>query len=163
METASKDDRSFERSLHAVRKAGPSKPYKKPTASLPPPSATKIYKVAPIEFKELVQKLTGASTGSRQLQRLRAVAPPPVDVVPPEARPVSERCSGDSVSKEREGGTASGTPMTPLSAFFKELSGMADGAGHGMELGLGLSPTPGRWFQFPLSSPVGCPETTTFL
>ncbi|KAI6695089.1 hypothetical protein NL676_022799 [Syzygium grande] len=51
----------FHRSLHSVRKA-PAKPWKKPTAPQPP-NPTRVYKVEPINFRELVQKLTGRRLG----------------------------------------------------------------------------------------------------
>ncbi|KAI4330231.1 hypothetical protein MLD38_028531 [Melastoma candidum] len=154
-------DRVFEKSLHAVRKGGgsPMKPRKKPTAPLPPPPSNRVYKVAPVDFKELVQKLTGAGN----TQRLRDAAPPLLEVVSAEARPVSERYKGDNNAlKERVASmTSTGTPTTPLSAFFWELPGSGDINGHGIELG--LSPNTQGWFQYPISSPVGGMKTSTFL
>uniref|UniRef100_A0A2N9FPV7 VQ domain-containing protein n=1 Tax=Fagus sylvatica TaxID=28930 RepID=A0A2N9FPV7_FAGSY len=66
----------FNSSLHTVRKP-PSKPWKKPVAPLPP-TPPRIYKVDPINFRDLVQKLTGAN--EFQSQRLQSVAPPPLNV-----------------------------------------------------------------------------------
>ncbi|CAI9763375.1 unnamed protein product [Fraxinus pennsylvanica] len=50
---------SFLTSLHSVRKV-PTKPMKKPIAPFPP-TPPKIYSVDPVNFKEVVQKLTGAA------------------------------------------------------------------------------------------------------
>lgn len=73
-----KASNSYQSSLHAVRKA-PLKPWKKPIAPVPP-AGPKVYKVDPVNFRELVQRLTGAS--ECQLQRLKRVAPPPLNVTP---------------------------------------------------------------------------------
>ncbi|EYU41375.1 hypothetical protein MIMGU_mgv1a020396mg, partial [Erythranthe guttata] len=72
---------AFTASLHCVRKF-PTKKFitkKLPIAPLPrtPP---KLYKVSPADFKDAVQKLTGASSG---FTRLQEVAPPPLSVPPP--------------------------------------------------------------------------------
>ncbi|KAM7265196.1 hypothetical protein ACFE04_002879 [Oxalis oulophora] len=50
---------SFHASLHTVRKS-PAKPWKEPIAPLPP-NPTRLYKVHPVNFMDLVQKLTGAA------------------------------------------------------------------------------------------------------
>ncbi|KAF5749681.1 hypothetical protein HS088_TW03G00006 [Tripterygium wilfordii] len=63
--------------LHSVRKPQ-SKPWKKPIAPLPP-TPPRLYKVDPINFRDLVQKLTSAP--EFQTHRLRKMAPPPLDVV----------------------------------------------------------------------------------
>ncbi|KAI4326014.1 hypothetical protein MLD38_031372 [Melastoma candidum] len=163
----SKADRVFEKSLHAVRKGGgtPLKPWKKPTAPLPPQPSNRVYKVAAIDFKEIVQKLTGAGPGNPR--RLQDAAPPSLEVASAEARAVSERYKGgNNALKERDANMtiSAGSPMTPLSAFFRELSGSGDISGHGARLELGLSPsTTQGWLQYPISSPGGGMKTSTFL
>ncbi|KAH6796797.1 hypothetical protein C2S52_021351 [Perilla frutescens var. hirtella] len=79
---------SFHSVLHSVRKS-PAKKYvitKKPIAPLPP-TPPKIYKVDPVEFKDVVQKLTGAA--EFQPTRLQEVAPPPLSLSPPHHRPMA--------------------------------------------------------------------------
>lgn len=97
--SSSKVPQPFYASLHSVRKPM-AKPWKKPIAPLPP-TPPKVYRVDPINFRDLVQKLTGApefmsppsdhlqSSSSSQLQqqqqpplhqRLQRVAPPPLHV-----------------------------------------------------------------------------------
>ncbi|XVF17494.1 hypothetical protein REPUB_Repub10bG0127600 [Reevesia pubescens] len=90
--SSSKIAQTFHASLHSVRKPL-AKPWKKPIAPFPP-TPPKIYRVDPINFRDLVQKLTGAPefmsqsqhqtlTSSSQLphhQRLQRVAPPPLHV-----------------------------------------------------------------------------------
>ncbi|XP_047949679.1 uncharacterized protein LOC125195584 [Salvia hispanica] len=66
---------SFRSALHTVRK-----PTKKPIAP-PLPAPPRIYKVAPVEFKDVVQKLTGGV--ELQPTRLQEVAPPPLSLHPP--------------------------------------------------------------------------------
>lgn len=65
---------SYRSALHTVRK-----PTKKPMAPLPP----RIYKVAPVEFKDVVQKLTGGAAELQPTRLLREVAPPPLSLRPP--------------------------------------------------------------------------------
>lgn len=74
----------FRSALHSVRKF-PAKNIitKKPIAPLPP-TRPKIYKVGPSEFKDVVQKLTGAP--DFQQTRLQEVAPPPLSVSRPSER-----------------------------------------------------------------------------
>ncbi|XP_042012227.1 doublesex and mab-3 related transcription factor 3, truncated-like [Salvia splendens] len=67
---------SFRSALHTVRK-----PTKKPIAP-PPPAPPRIYKVAPVELKDVVQKLTG-SVEVQPTRLLREVAPPPLSLHPP--------------------------------------------------------------------------------
>ncbi|XP_009771307.1 uncharacterized protein LOC107815780 [Nicotiana tabacum] len=87
---------SYHSSLHGVRRL-PSKPMtKQPIAPLPP-TPPKIYKVEPVNFKEVVQMLTAApefqsnssnsssgsgSSSSSSSRRLQDVAPPPLDLSP---------------------------------------------------------------------------------
>ena len=66
------------RTALAVRKPAITK---KPIAPLPP-TPPKIYKVEPLEFKDVVQRLTGAVEVQVATTRLREVAPPPLDLSP---------------------------------------------------------------------------------
>ncbi|POO00679.1 VQ motif containing protein [Trema orientale] len=100
-------------SLHSVRKAGaPAKPWKKPVAPLPP-TPPRVYKVDPINFRDLVQRLTAApefqlesSSSASSSSRLQTMAPPPVQAVPPPPggllhRPLPEKASSlSTVYKE---------------------------------------------------------------
>ncbi|KAJ6732685.1 hypothetical protein OIU74_004602 [Salix koriyanagi] len=73
---------SYHLSLHSIRKPQ-MKPGKKPIAPLPP-TPPRVYKVDPINFRDLVQKLTGAPEPEPQHQpRLQSVAPPPLDLATP--------------------------------------------------------------------------------
>lgn len=67
--------------LHSIRKH-PSKTTiaKKMHIAPLPPTPPKVYKVDPIEFKDVVQKLTGAI--EFQPRRLREAAPPPLSLSP---------------------------------------------------------------------------------
>ncbi|EXC12630.1 hypothetical protein L484_013008 [Morus notabilis] len=75
-------------SLHSVRKA-PAKPWKKPVAPLPP-TPPRVYKVDPINFRNLVQRLTAApefqlaatAAADNSPRRLQTLAPPPVQTTP---------------------------------------------------------------------------------
>ncbi|XP_075519978.1 uncharacterized protein LOC142553295 [Primulina tabacum] len=69
----------FRSSLHSVRKHPSKKIMKKPIAPLPP-TPPKIYKVDPLAFKDVVQKLTSAQ--EFQPSRLQEVAPPPLSLTP---------------------------------------------------------------------------------
>ncbi|XP_031260571.1 uncharacterized protein LOC116118737 [Pistacia vera] len=154
---------SYHSSLHAVRKA-PLKPWKKPIAPLPP-TRPKVYKVDPVNFLDLVQKLTGSS--ECQSQRLKRVAPPPLNVAPISC------FSGDNYAAAPLQLLPS-PAKTPLSALYKELmSEMSDSKPQkmldcGMEsnsLGLSLSPSSHTWCAFPLLSPgtLSSLEQSTFL
>lgn len=71
--------------LHAVRKS-PTKPWKKPAVAPPlPPKPPRVYKVDPVNFRDVVQKLTGAT--EFQPPRLQTAAPPPLSVAAPLLRP----------------------------------------------------------------------------
>ncbi|GAV57723.1 VQ domain-containing protein [Cephalotus follicularis] len=93
---------SYTASLHSVRKS-PSKPWKKPIAPLPP-TPQRLYKVDPINFRDLVQKLTGAP--QNQSSRLQRVAPPNVIVA---KSSLYQRDVATSLAK------------TPLSALYHEF------------------------------------------
>ncbi|XP_062101694.1 uncharacterized protein LOC133807392 [Humulus lupulus] len=100
----------YSSSLHSVRKSAPAKPWKKPVAPLPP-TPPRVYKVDPINFRGLVQKLTAApefqleSSSPPQPQlRLQSMAPPPVQAISPSVqihRPTPEKASSlSTVYKE---------------------------------------------------------------
>ncbi|KAL2531753.1 vq motif-containing protein [Abeliophyllum distichum] len=83
-EKRGKHTSDFRSALHSVRKL-PMKPMKKPIAPFPP-IPPKIYKVDPVNFKEVVQKLTSAH--QFQSTRLQEVAPPPLSLSPPWKQPL---------------------------------------------------------------------------
>ncbi|XP_065848757.1 VQ motif-containing protein 9-like [Euphorbia lathyris] len=137
-------------SLHSVRKSNVN-PSKKPIASLPP-TPPRVYKVDPMNFRDLVQKLTGAAEESSieeqslpQQHRLQRVAPPLIDILD---RQPSVLFNNSPVK-------------TPSSALYRELmcdtpdqksiniseSVMAPGF-----LDLNLF-SPSAWCSFPLLSP----------
>ncbi|EEF37124.1 uncharacterized protein LOC8283389 [Ricinus communis] len=159
-----KASQSFHSSLHSVRKPYQVKPWKKPIAPLPP-TPPRVYKVDPINFRDLVQKLTGApdpseSQGNNQQQRLQRVAPPPLDL---DKKPALF---------SREFATVSAAPLellpspvnTPFSALYQELMSdtlpdskprkVSDSvmASSCLEFNL-LSPSTHNWCSFPLLSP----------
>ncbi|KAI6695080.1 hypothetical protein NL676_022790 [Syzygium grande] len=72
----------FHRSFHSVRKA-PANLSKKLTAPQPP-NPTRVYKVEPINFRELMQKLTGVPSRLPPPARwLQEAAPPPLELATP--------------------------------------------------------------------------------
>ncbi|CAN0917797.1 hypothetical protein LINGRAHAP2_LOCUS30519 [Linum grandiflorum] len=81
--------KSFYSSLHSIqgtehkyKQGNSNKPFlnkKLPIAPLPPNRPPKVYKVHPINFKELVQNLTGASAA--QPRRMQNLAPAPLDLL----------------------------------------------------------------------------------
>ncbi|KAK6923166.1 VQ protein [Dillenia turbinata] len=103
---SSKKKQPFESSLHAIRKTNPMKHMKKPIAPFPP-TPPKVYKVDSINFREVVQQLTGAP--EFQAKRLQSVAPPPLNLA--KNTPLSERDMSKPLHTER----------SPLSAFYREL------------------------------------------
>ncbi|XWS33467.1 hypothetical protein CRYUN_Cryun22dG0085700 [Craigia yunnanensis] len=144
-----KVQKPFRASLHSVRKPL-AKPCKKPIAPLPP-TPPKVYRVDPINFRDLVQKLTGApefmsqshlqSSSSSQLhQRLQRVAPTPLHVA---ASPLSRAevsaplhlLSGLDHTKPQNQKFSDNAMITPNS------------------LGLNLSPSSYNWCAFPILSP----------
>ncbi|CAK9152998.1 unnamed protein product [Ilex paraguariensis] len=102
----------FRSSLHSVRKLS-GKPMKQPIAPLPP-TPPKVYKVDPINFKEVVQKLTGAP--EFQPRHLHEV------VVPP---PLNLSASASSDDRDNIGAPLELFPSpskSPLQATFPELT-----------------------------------------
>ncbi|KAK6152806.1 hypothetical protein DH2020_012445 [Rehmannia glutinosa] len=119
---------SFRSALHSVRKfpAKTLKPKKLPIAPLPPIPA-RIYKVNAVDFKDTVQKLTGAP--EFQPTRLREVAPPPLCLSPPHHRPTLNHPSlfdaEDEGEKPRKLFDSNyGVPISPL-GFSLSPSSMA--------------------------------------
>ncbi|KAK8517456.1 hypothetical protein V6N13_127632 [Hibiscus sabdariffa] len=151
---------SFHGSLHSVRKPL-SKPWKKPIAPFPP-TPPKVYTVDPINFRDLVQKLTGApefmsqthnptSTAQFELprhqhqhqhQRLQRVAPPPLHVA---ASPLSR--------------TEVSAPLNLFSGLDLTTCQNQSFSNNSMNtitsnsLGLNLSPSSYNWCAFPILSP----------
>ncbi|CAK9143676.1 unnamed protein product [Ilex paraguariensis] len=108
--TNAKPPPGFLSSLHSVRKH-PAKMMKKPIAPLPP-TPPKVYMVDYVNFKEVVQKLTGPQDQS-QPRRLQEVAPPPLNL----------STSAFSDGRDLEGALQlfPSPAETPLSATFREM------------------------------------------
>ncbi|KAM0970922.1 hypothetical protein ACFX15_018336 [Malus domestica] len=137
-------------SLHSVRKSS-SKPWKKPGVAPVPPTPPRIYKVDPINFRELVQSLTCAPE-FMEIRSLQSVAPPPIDIrVSSVPNPVPS--SSPKIS-------------SPFSVMYKDLSDtlelspmprhqkVHDSTVDSSYLRLNLqSPSSHHWFSFPLLSP----------
>ncbi|GMI67235.1 hypothetical protein like AT2G22880 [Hibiscus trionum] len=124
-----RDSQSFHASLHSVRKPI-GKPGKKPVSPLQP-TPPKVYKVDPINFRDLVQKLTGGGhqMPSPRLQRV-AQPPPPLQVAPPQ-------------------------PLQMVSALYQtkpQNQKFSDASPE--SLGLNLSPSSYNWCSFPILSPT---------
>ncbi|CAK7339735.1 unnamed protein product [Dovyalis caffra] len=143
---------SYHSSLHSIRKPQ-MKPWKKPIAPLPP-TPPRVYKVDPINFRDLVQKLTGAPEPEPQTQpRFQSVAPPPLDL----ARPT---LFGADIAPIQ---LLPSPSKTPFSALYQELmSESFDGKpkkisdstmAMSSSLELNLSPSSHAWCSFPLLSP----------
>ncbi|XP_056166347.1 VQ motif-containing protein 29-like [Syzygium oleosum] len=135
------------RSLHSVPKA-PAKPCKKPTPPQPP-NPTRVYKVEPINFREIVQKLKGASSQlPLPAHWLQEAAPPPLELW------TLNPARGDISSNNN---AAAARATTPLSTVYREL--MSEGLekksphkfGDGFELS--LSPSFIGWSTIPMLSP----------
>ncbi|KAK3006373.1 hypothetical protein RJ639_017484 [Escallonia herrerae] len=127
----------FVSSLHSVRRSTPVKIMKKPIAPLPP-TPPKIYQVDSINFKAVVQKLTGVP--EFQTRRLQEVAPPPLNISTPFS---SDYCGTNSEPRQF-------LPSPPLSATFRHLmnetlethasSKLSESLGVPNSLGFTLSP-----------------------
>ncbi|WVZ91492.1 hypothetical protein U9M48_037656 [Paspalum notatum var. saurae] len=76
-----------EAALRAVQKP-PAKPWRGGAGGLsaaqqqPPPPPPKVYRVEPREFRDLVQRLTGAPPSATRRHHMPAAAAPPVQPVP---------------------------------------------------------------------------------
>ncbi|KAK8710901.1 hypothetical protein V6N13_146210 [Hibiscus sabdariffa] len=131
-----KDSQSFHGSLHSVRKPM-GKPWKKPAVSPLQPTPPKVYKVDPINFRDLVQKLTGGaavvpaeSLSQRQTQSSRLERVPPLQVAA--AQPLH---------------MVSGLYHTnPHNQKYSDASSES--------LGFNLSPSSYNWFSSPILSPT---------
>ncbi|PIM99940.1 hypothetical protein CDL12_27558 [Handroanthus impetiginosus] len=76
---------AFRSAFHSVRKPpGKNIITKKPIAPLIP-TPPRIYKVDPVDFRDVVQKLTSAAPEFHPT-RLQEVAPPPLNLSPPQQR-----------------------------------------------------------------------------
>ncbi|KAE8704850.1 putative GTP-binding protein engB [Hibiscus syriacus] len=141
---------SFHGSLHSVRKPL-SKPWKKPIAPFPP-TPPKVYTVDPINFRDLVQKLTGSPefmsrahnpTSTTQFevphQRLQRVAPPPLHIA---ASPLS-----------RAEVSAPLNMFSGLDQSSQNYSNSTMNTFTSNSLGLNLSPSSYNWCAFPILSP----------
>ncbi|KAH7566716.1 hypothetical protein JRO89_XS08G0221300 [Xanthoceras sorbifolium] len=137
----------FQSSLHSVRKSPP-KPRKKPAIAPLPPTRPRVYKVDPVNFRDLVQKLTGAP--ELQSQRLRSVAPPPLSIGSREISAPIQLLTSPAI--------------TPFSALYKELKicetadtkpqkMMSDWSMMSNSIELSLSPSSHNWCAYPLLSP----------
>ncbi|CAE6003349.1 unnamed protein product [Arabidopsis arenosa] len=60
---------NYQSSLHSTRKQ-PAKPWKKPVTGLPQRMHPKVYRVEPVNFKELVQRLTGAHDHEQEVHQV---------------------------------------------------------------------------------------------
>jgi hypothetical protein len=150
---------SYHSSLHSIRKTQ-MKPWKKPIAPLPP-TPPRVYKVDPVNFRDLVQKLTGAPKKEPEPEpqsRLQSVAPPPLDLFTPTL-----------FGRERE---IAAVPLqllpspaqTPLSAslyqelMYESLDAKPERMPESImsvssSLELNLSPSYHAWCSYPLLSP----------
>ncbi|KAJ8765661.1 hypothetical protein K2173_014783 [Erythroxylum novogranatense] len=146
--------KSFIPSLHSIRKPM-AKPWKKPIAPLPP-TPPKVYRVDPVNFRDLVQKLTGAPVS----QRLHSVAPPPLDLAGRPALFSREVTSAVPLQLLKPSPTLS-SPFTALNTDLSMSETVLD-AKHKilMDRGVGssscelkLSPSSHGWCSFPLLSP----------
>ncbi|CAK9320480.1 unnamed protein product [Citrullus colocynthis] len=117
--------------LHCVRKPM-AKPWKKPAIAPLPPTRPRVYKVDPLNFRDLVQKLTGLA--ELRSPRLQKMAPPPLDI---SRRPDS-------------GSAAVGATLLKASPPVKMDNEAVDG---GSFLELNLSPFNKNWCSFPALSP----------
>ncbi|KAM1156824.1 hypothetical protein ACFX2I_027481 [Malus domestica] len=148
--STSKQLPNHQSSLHSVRKSS-SKPWKKPAVAPLPPTLPRIYKVDPINFRELVQILTSAPE-FMETRSLQSVAPPPIDI-PVSSVPNHVPSSSPKIS-------------SPFSVMYKELSdtlelspmprqqNVHDSTVDSSYLRLNLqSPSSHHWFSFPMLSP----------
>ncbi|OAY35621.1 VQ motif-containing protein 9 [Manihot esculenta] len=144
--------------IHSVRKPQ-LKPWKKPIAPLAP-TPPRVYKVDPINFRDLVQKLTGAvPESSLPQQRLQRVAPPPLNLQKEKPALFSKEFAAAPTLQLLP------SPVeTPFSDLYQELMSETPAdpkprkvsesviASNSLELNL-LSPSTHVWCSFPLLSP----------
>ncbi|XP_050365451.1 uncharacterized protein LOC126783971 [Argentina anserina] len=143
--------------LHSVKKNS-AKPWRKPAVAPLPPTPPRVYKVDPINFRDLVQKLTSAPEYQSEPTRstnLQSVAPPPIEIQrgsPHVPSPVSAKVTGST---------------SPFSVMYKDLAetlGLSTPhqqkkpqdqniMGDSSYLRWNLSPASQHWFSFPMLSP----------
>ncbi|GMN34281.1 hypothetical protein TIFTF001_004609 [Ficus carica] len=154
------------------------KPWKKPVAPLPP-TPPRVYKVDPVNFRGLVQRLTAApefqlSSDHQSPNRLRTMAPTPVDIeteapallmnFPPAAilhRPMPAKAAGGSLSSVyREFSEALDQNKTKLLLPPPPPQNVVEGSSETTSSFLGLnflSPSNNvnshSWCSFPILSP----------
>ncbi|GLT46824.1 hypothetical protein SLA2020_205540 [Shorea laevis] len=121
--STTRQEKEAHSSLHSVRRPS-MKPSKKPIEPQRP-TAPRVYKVEPVNFRGLVQKLTGAPKFRSQPQRLLSVAPPPVTVA------ASSPLFGSDIA------------VSPLQFFSSPLETKSQK----------WSPSSNDWFSFPILSP----------
>ncbi|CAL9002100.1 unnamed protein product [Prunus brigantina] len=142
-------------SLHSVRRSS-SKPWRKPAVAPLPPTLPRIYKVDPINFKDLVQSLTGPPE-SLEARTLQSVAPAPIDV---------HRNASVLNHVPSSASSPASKIISPFSAMYKDLAdtlelsstphhqkvhdSMVDQSYTRLNL---QSPSSHHWFSFPLLSP----------
>lgn len=105
-----------------------------------PPTPPRIYKVDPINFRNLVQKLTGAAELDRS-RLLQSVAPSPLEAGS------TEKSAFGAVVQYQQDFTPGALEMKQgqkLSAENKEAT---------FSLGTNIFPSSQNWFSFPLFSP----------
>lgn len=148
-------------SLHSIRKAPSKQRNKKPVSRLPS-NSPRIYKVDPINFRDLVQNLT-TSPELLQTRRLHSIAPSPLQV--DTTHSLFNKTSINKIPK-----TEQVQPKPSLSAMYKEFSqeldqtnkaqmnnkGSSDNKMASSFLGFNLSPSSYNWCSFPLLSPDTC-------
>ncbi|KAB2604006.1 hypothetical protein D8674_040969 [Pyrus ussuriensis x Pyrus communis] len=125
-------------SLHSVQKSS-SKPWKKPAVAPLPPTPQRIYKVDPINFRELVQRLTCAPE-FMETRSLQSVAPPPIDI----------RVS--SVPNHVHSSPEIGSPFSVMYKDLLDTLELSPKPRHQKRLNW-QSPSSHHWFSFPLLSP----------
>ncbi|KAJ7944545.1 VQ motif-containing protein [Quillaja saponaria] len=138
-------------SLLSVRKPN-AKPWKKPVAPLPP-NPPKVYNVDPLNFRDLVQKLTGAPEFQSEAQILQNVASLPLN----DDKPLLSRRHIEAPIP-----LCTLPPRSPYSAMYQEFESetlemksqkIMDDVISPRFLELNLSPSSYSWFSFPLMSP----------
>lgn len=156
---------SYFASLHSIQK-DPKKPLKKLPIAPFPPTPPKIYKVDPINFRDLVQKLTAAPE-FLQTRRLQNSASTPLLNVNVTSHDPFFNNSNEYTKEVAPVEIVRPMPINPssLSVMYREFSealGSCDNNSAASNfLGLNLSPSSSyNWCSFPRLSPG---TTTSFL
>jgi hypothetical protein len=140
--------------LHAVRKS-PTKPWKKPAVAPPlPPKPPKVYKVDPVNFRDVVQKLTGAT--EFQPPRLQTAAPPPLSVAALLPLPPSVEPPRDHHQQLQHIPTAKRVPFWAVHPQDHMMSSGTEEIMKPQQMSDSSSedaPFSQNWFSFPLLSP----------